>query len=93
MFSFSKTGCFFRKNFLHGGLFPVILFTAASPVWAAEEEAPATPDWVISFSVMLLFLSLAIAILLRPTKRPDTAFTADELREQREAEKKKSGHH
>jgi hypothetical protein len=64
---------------------PVLVFGAE----ASEEE----PDWVLSYFLVLLFLSFAILILLRPTKRSDSAFTTEELAAQHEeAMKKMLGH-
>ena len=69
-----------------------LLFTAV-PLWAAEETNEA-PDWVISYTIMLLFLALTLLILLRPTKRSDSAFSDDEQRDQKEeALKKMQGGH
>ena len=66
----------------------VFLFTVA-PLWAAEEEAEVTQEWVISYAIMILFLALTILILLRPLKRSDSAFSYDELQAQKEEEMKK----
>jgi len=57
------------------------------PVWAQDGNKP--QEWVISYALMLLFLGLAIAILLRPTKREDSAFSYDEQQAQKEEEMKK----
>ena len=64
------------------------LFTTV-PIWAAEAEADATQEWVISYALMILFLALTILILLRPLKRNDSAFSHDELQAQKEEEMKK----
>jgi len=68
-----------------------IFFFTTVPVWAQEtkEEEAAEPVWVIAFAVMILFLVLAMAILLRPTKRNDSAFSFDELKAQKEEDMKK----
>jgi hypothetical protein len=51
------------------------------------------PDWVLSYSLVLLFLGFAVLILLRPSKRSDSTFTAGELAaQQEEAMKKIKGH-
>ena len=63
-----------------------LLFTA-TPLWAQEElEAR---DWLISYAVVVAFLGLIMLILLRPTKRNDSAFSFDEQKEQQEEEMKK----
>ena len=51
-----------------------------------EEEPKA---WVLSFLIMIAFLALTLLIILRPTKRSDSAFSYDELQEQKEEEMKK----
>ena len=66
----------------------VFLFTA-STLWAAEEAAAETQEWVISFAVTILFLALTILILLRPLKRSDSAFSYDELQAQKDEEMKR----
>ena len=68
----------------------VVFLCSATPLWAqdggSETEALV---WVLQFAMMILFLTLALMILLRPTKREDSAFTFDELREMKEEEMKK----
>ena len=66
----------------------VFLFTVA-PLWAAEEEADGTQEWVISYAIMILFLVLTMLILLRPLKRSDSAFSYDEIQAQKDEEMKK----
>ena len=67
-----------------------VFFFTAVPVWAKEtKEEEAEPVWVVAFAVMTLFLILAMAILLRPAKRDDSAFSFDELRAQKEEDMKK----
>ena len=68
-----------------------IFFFTAVPLWAAEEAAkePETQEWVISYAVMIIFLGLTLLILLRPTKRNDSAFSYDEQKERKEEEMKK----
>jgi hypothetical protein len=73
----------------------VFFFTTTSLRAQGTEEVKAVePVWVVSFAIMILFLGLAIAILLRPTKRDDSAFSYDELQAQKEEEMKrlKGGH-
>lgn len=70
----------------------VFLITVVS-LWAQDEAAapPAeeTPDWVLPYTLMILFLALTLLILLRPLNRSDSAFSYDELKEQKEEEMKK----
>jgi hypothetical protein len=71
--------------------FGVLIFFQPFFVFGAEGEAK--PDWVLSYFLVLLLLGLAVLILLRPSKRSDTAFTVDELiAQQEEAMKKIKGH-
>jgi hypothetical protein len=60
-------------------------------LWAQEEAAAEneTQVWVLSYAIMTAFLALALLILLRPTKRSDTAFSFDELQAHKEEEMKK----
>ena len=64
-----------------------VVLCTATPLWAAEEEGP--PEWVLSYAVLMAFLALTLMILLRPTKRSDSAFSFDELQAQKEEEMKK----
>ena len=67
-----------------------ILLVTAVPLWAQEEAAEDEVQvWVLSYAIMLVFLGLTLFILLRPTRRRDSAFSYDELREQKEEEMKK----
>jgi TRAP-type C4-dicarboxylate transport system permease small subunit len=65
----------------------------AVPLWAAAQEEAPTGDepqiWVISYAILVAFLALSLFILLRPTKRLDSAFSYDELQAQKEEEMKK----
>jgi len=63
----------------------------ATPLLAQDAQGGETQTqvWVISYFLMFLFLGLTLAILLRPVKRDDSAFSYDELKEQREEEMKK----
>ena len=66
-----------------------LLFTAA-PLWAeGAAEGAEIKVWVIQYAIMVGFLSLALFILLRPTKRKESAFTFDELQAKKEEEMKK----
>ena len=69
----------------------VYLLTAV-PLWAAEEAAAVEDEgeiWVLSYALTLGFLGLTLFILLRPTRRSDSAFSYDEMRAQKEEEMKK----
>ena len=70
------------------------LILTTVPLLAQEEaEGDESPDWVLSFALMILFLGLTLFILLRPLKRSDTAFSSDELRAQKdEAINKRNSH-
>ena len=48
---------------------------------------------MISYFLILLFVGLAILILLRPSKRSDTAFSLDEITKRKEEEMKKLKKH
>ena len=69
-------------------VFTVLLCTSV-PLWAQDEAEEETQVWVLSYALMILFLGLTLAILLRPTKRSETAFSFDELRAQKEEDMKK----
>jgi len=72
-----------------------VFFFSAVPLWAQEPTAAdkETQEWVISYALLLLFLGLTLLILLRPTKRNDSAFSYDELQAQKDEElKKMKGH-
>ena len=67
-------------------------FFTAVPLWAQAQEAaaePETQEWVISFAVMIFFLALIMLIMLRQTKRDDSAFSFDEQKAHQEEELKK----
>ena len=67
----------------------VFLFTTV-PAWAQDGGAGDEPQvWVLQYFIMIFFLLLALLILLRPTKREDSAFTFDELKAQKEEDLKK----
>lgn len=67
-----------------------VLLVTAAPLWAQEAaEEEETQVWVLSFAIMIAFLTLTLFILLRPTRRNDSAFSFDELRAQKEEELKK----
>jgi hypothetical protein len=71
--------------------FGVLIFFQPLFVFGAEGEEK--PDWVLSYFLVLLFLGFAVLILLRPSKRSDSAFTTEELAaQQEEAMKKMLGH-
>jgi hypothetical protein len=72
--------------------FGVIFFF--QPLWGfGAEGSEEQPDWVLSYSLILLFLGLAVLLLLRPSKRSSSAFTEEELAAQHEeAMKKMMGH-
>jgi len=65
-------------------------FFTAVPLWAQEAAAEQeTQEWVVSYAIMILFLVLIMLILLRPTKRNDSAFSFDEQQAHKEEEMKK----
>jgi type VI protein secretion system component VasK len=67
-------------------------FLMVIPLWAQAQDAAAeseTQEWVLSYAVMIAFLALIMLILLRPTKRDDSAFSFDEQQALREEEMKK----
>ncbi|MDR1963343.1 MAG: hypothetical protein LBQ50_06155 [Planctomycetaceae bacterium] len=72
--------------------FGVFIFFQPFLVFGAEASEE-QPDWVLSYFLILLFLGFAVLILLRPTKRSDSAFSTEELAaQQEEAMKKMKGH-
>ncbi|MDR2439979.1 MAG: hypothetical protein LBE12_11490 [Planctomycetaceae bacterium] len=80
------------RNTLLTLIFGVLFFFQPIFCFGAEASEEA-PDWVLSYFLVLLFLSFAILVLLRPTKRSDSAFTVEELAaQQEEAMKKMLGH-
>jgi len=81
-------------SFFHRCFLAVVAFFAmAVPLWAqGAKDAAAEPEqqvWVVSYSIIILFLVLSLMILLRRTKRDDSAFSYDELQAQKEEEMKK----
>ena len=68
-----------------------LFLCTATPLWAQEAaaEGDETKIWVLSYAIMILFLALTLLILLRPTKREDSAFTFDEIQAQKEEEMNK----
>ena len=76
--------------FNRGWLVLTILFLMAVPLWAQDADTVSeTQEWVLSYTIMIAFLSLIMLILLRPTKRDDSAFSFDEQQAQKEEEMKK----
>ena len=92
MVSHFFAGHFVRRCCLTGTVLILALFTAM-PLWA--QEIPAVPPeneaqvWVLPYAAMLLFFALVLGIMLRPTKRSDSAFSYDEQLAQKEEEMKK----
>jgi len=85
----------FRLRRLLDSLFLGVVFLIEPVVaWAAQQEEKPAPEWVLSYVLLLLFLGLAILILLRPSKRNDSALTQDEIDAERAkaAGQKKKGH-
>jgi len=79
----------FARIFNRFGAF-IVFFFSCIPLWAAEEEkATESPVWVLSYAIMIAFLALTLFILLRPTKRSDSAFSYDEQKAIKEEEIKK----
>ena len=80
----------FARFFYRWWLTVAILFLTALPLWAQEENIPPeTQEWVLSYVLIILFLGLTLLILLRPTKRSDSAFSFDEQQAKKEEEMKK----
>ena len=77
----------FARFFNRCWLACAVFFFTAVPLWAQDGNEP--QEWIISYAIMILFLALAIAILLRPTKREDSAFSFDEMQAQKDEEMKK----
>ncbi|MDR2705332.1 MAG: hypothetical protein LBC02_06105 [Planctomycetaceae bacterium] len=72
--------------------FGVLIYFQPFFVFGAEASEE-KPDWVLSYFLVLLFLGFAVLILLRPSKRSNSAFTTEELAaQQEEAMKKMMGH-
>ena len=66
-----------------------VFFLTTVPLWAQEAEAEEAPVWVISYAIMIGFVTLTLLILLRPIRRSDSAFSYDELQAQKEEDMKK----
>jgi len=67
-----------------------VFCVTAAPLWAKDEAAEQeTRVWVLSYAIMIAFLTLTLFIILRPTKRSDSAFSFDELKAQKEEEMQK----
>jgi len=67
-----------------------LFFCSATPLWAqGADGGNDTQAWVLSFFIMILFLALTLLILLRPTKRSDSAFSHDEVQAQKDEEMQK----
>ncbi|MGL4595230.1 MAG: hypothetical protein ACRCUY_10910 [Thermoguttaceae bacterium] len=63
-------------------------------LFAAAQEEKESPEWVLSYFLVLLCLGLALLIILRPSKRTESTFTQEELNAQRaESVKKMTGGH
>ncbi|GHT21258.1 hypothetical protein FACS189419_01870 [Planctomycetales bacterium] len=59
------------------------LFLATAPFLLADDP-PSKPVWVLPYTVLFAFLAAGLIILLSSSKRRDTAFSDDELHEQKE---------
>ena len=79
------------RSLLNSLFFGVFLFCEPIIAFAQEEKDP--PEWVLSYTLLLLFLGLAILILLRPSKRTVSALTQEEVDAERaKTAGKKHGH-
>jgi len=76
-------------NRITTALFSILFFMQTVVCLAQKEGKEEKPEWVLSYFLICLMIGLAVAILLRPTKRRDSAFTNDELAKQREEAMKK----
>lgn len=84
--------CFFRcRRTLSRTFFAVLFFL--QPVFLFADDDKQSPEWVLSYFLVLLCLGLSVLILLRPTKRSDSAFTQEELDRQREEKLKEMKKH
>jgi hypothetical protein len=70
-------------------LFFGVLFFFQPLYGFGAESSEEQPDWVLSYFLILLFLGFSVLILLRPSKRTDSAFTPEELAAQHEENMKK----
>jgi preprotein translocase subunit SecG len=84
----------FNKFFdrITAALFSVLFFLQTAVSFAAEESEE-KPEWVLSYFLICLMIGLAVAILLRPANRSDSAFSTEELAKQKEEAMKKMLHH
>lgn len=74
---------FFRfRNILSRTILAVLFFF--QPLFLFADDDKSEPEWVLSYFLVLLCLGLGVLILLRPTKRSDSAFTQEELDKIRE---------
>jgi len=92
MLCFSRffVGVMFRLFFSRCCTAATLFFFSATPLLAqGGEGGDEAQAWVLSFAFMIAFLALTLLILLRPTKRSDSAFTYDEVQAQKEEEMKK----
>ena len=82
----------FRLRHLLNSLFFGVFFFL-EPILALAQDDKEPPEWVLSYFLLLLFLGLAVLILLRPTKRTESALTQYEVdAEKTKAAGKKQGH-
>ena len=65
------------RHLLNSLFFSAFLFF--EPIFAMADDDKEPPDWVLSYFLLLVFLGLAILILLRPSKRVESALTQDEV--------------
>ena len=79
----------FARIFNRCWLAVTAFFFIVAPLWAQDGAGQETQEWVISYAIMIAFLGLILLILLRPTKRDDSAFSFDEQQAQKEEEMKK----
>jgi hypothetical protein len=70
------------------------VFLFFDPFFALAADDEKKPEYVLSYFLLLLFLGLSILILLRPSKRQDSALTQEEVDAERAqaAGKKQHGH-
>ena len=79
------------RSFLNSLFLGVFLFLEPVVAFAQDDKPP--PEYVLSYFLLLLFLGLAILILLRPTKRKESALTQEEVDAERaKTAGKKPGH-
>ena len=79
------------RRLLDSLCFGAVLFI--EPVVAFAQDEQKEPEWVLSYVLLLLFLGLAVLILLRPSKRTDSALTQEEVDAERaKTAGKKHGH-